>query len=69
MTNFENLKIDYLSLNLQFNNIKQIKRIAGFLTDLGCKSTLVDKSSGKRYLLTKIHKSRYSIDFAINLNK
>jgi len=50
MTNFENLKIDYFSLNLQFNNIKQIKRIAGFLTDLGCKSTLVDKSSGKRYL-------------------
>ena len=34
MNNFGNLKIDYLSLNLQFNNIKQIKRVAGFLTDL-----------------------------------
>ena len=69
MNNFGNLKIDYLSLNLQFNNIKQIKRVAGFLTDLGCESRLVDQSSGKRYLLTKIHKSRYSAEFVVNLNK
>ena len=69
MTSFENLKIDYLSLNLQFNNIKQIERIADFLADLGCKSTLVDQSSEKRYLLTKIHKYRYSAEFVVNLNK
>ncbi len=31
--NFENLKIDYLSLNLQFNNIEQIEEIADYLAD------------------------------------
>lgn len=69
MNNFGNLKIDYLSLNLQFNNIKQIKRVAGFLTDLGCESRLIDQSSRKRYPLTKIHKSRYLAEFVVNLNK
>ena len=69
MNDFGNLKIDYLSLNLQFNNIKQIKKLAGFLTDLGCESRLVDQSTGKRCLLTKIHKSRYSAEFVVNLNK
>jgi len=31
MTSFKNLKIDYLSLNLQFRNIRQIKKIASFI--------------------------------------
>ena len=31
--NTANLKIDYLSLNLQLNNIKQIQEIADFLAD------------------------------------
>ena len=69
MTSFKNLKIDYLSLNLQFRNIRQIKKIADFLAHLGCKSTLVDESKRKSYVLTKIHKHRYSTEFVVNLNK
>lgn len=65
--NFENLKIDYLSLNLQFNNIEQI---ADYLADtFDCRSTLLDQSSKKRHLLTKTKKSRYSAEFVVNLNK
>ena len=60
--NFENLKIDYLSLNLQFNNIEQI-------ADYLCRSTLLDQSSKKRHLLTKTNKNRYSSEFVVNLNK
>lgn len=66
MSSFKNLKIDYLSLNLQFRNIK---KIANFLANLGCKSTLVDESKRKSYVLTKIHKHRYSAEFVVNLNK
>ena len=69
MTSFKNLKIDYLSLNSQFCNIRQIKKIADFLANLGCKSTLVDESERKSYVLTKIHKHRYSAEFVVNLNK
>jgi len=69
MTSFKNLKIDYLSLNLQFRNIRQIKKIANFLANLGCKSKLVDESKRKSYVFTKIHKHRYSAEFAVNLNK
>lgn len=68
--NFENLKIDYLSLNLQFNNIEQIEEIADYLADtFDCRSTLLDQSSKKRHLLTKTKKSRYSAEFVVNLNK
>ena len=69
MTSFKNLKIDYLSLNLQVRNIRQINKIADFLANLGCKSTLVDESERKSYVLTKIHKHRYSAEFVVNLNK
>jgi len=42
----EDLKIDYLSLNLQFNNLRQIQEIADYLVDtFGCKSTLLDQST------------------------
>lgn len=42
----EDLKIDYLSLNLQFNNLSQIQKIAGYLADtFGCRSTLLDQST------------------------
>ena len=51
--NFENLKIDYLSLNLQFNNIEQIEEIADYLADtFDCQSTLIESESLKIY--TKI---------------
>jgi hypothetical protein len=42
----EDLKIDYLSLNLQFNNLSQIQKMAGYLADsFGCKSILLDQST------------------------
>lgn len=47
MINFGNLKIDYLNLNLQLRNIKQIEKITNFLANLGCKNTLVNQSSEK----------------------
>ena len=48
----EDLKIDYLSLNLRFNNIERIKEIAHFLANtFNCRSTLYDQSSKKRHLL------------------
>ena len=37
---YEDLKIDYLSLNLQFNNLSKIQKIAGYLADtFGKKAT------------------------------
>ncbi len=53
----EKLIVDWISLN-----------IADFLANLGCKSTLVDESERKSYVLTKIHKHRYSTEFVVNLN-
>ena len=42
----EDLKVDYLSLNLQFNNLNQIQKTADYLGDtFGCKSTLLDQST------------------------
>jgi len=65
----ENLKVDYLSFNFQFNNFKQIEIIANLLADtFRCKSTLVDQLSKKRHQLTEINKSRYSAEFTVNLN-
>lgn len=66
----KNLKVDYLSFNLQFNNHEQIREIADFLADnLNCRSTLLDQSSKKRYLLAETDKNRYSAEFVINSNK
>ena len=69
INSFKNLKIDYLSSNLQFCNIRQIKKIANFLANLGCKSTLVNESERKSSVLTKISKYRYFAEFVVNLNK
>ena len=62
--------MDYLNFNLQCNDFGQIKFIAdwlGFILD--CKSTLVDPSRKKHQHLTVIHKSPYSAEFIVNLNK
>ena len=67
--NSENLKIDYLSSNLQFNDLKQIKIIPNWLANtFHCRSTLIDQSSKKRHLLTEINKSRYLAEFIVNSN-
>ena len=50
--NSEGLKIDFLSLNLQFYNPDRIQQMANFLGDtFNCKSTLLDQSSKKRYII------------------
>jgi hypothetical protein len=39
--NSENLKVDYLSLNLQFNNLSKIEEIDNYLADsFGCRSSI-----------------------------
>ena len=67
--NSENLKVDYLSFNLQFNDLKQIKIIANWLASIfHCRSTLMDQSSKKRRLLTETNKNSYWAEFVINSN-
>ena len=57
----EDLKVDYLSFNFQFNNTKQIQRIADFLTDtFHYGSTLLDQSNKKRYLLIETNQNYYN---------
>ena len=66
----EDLKVDYLSFNLQFNNPGQIQEIADFLADIfHCRSTLFNQSNKKRHLLTETNKNRYSAEFVVNSNK
>lgn len=68
--NSENLKVDYLSLNLQFNDLKQIKILANWLAStFHCKMTLFDQSSKKRRLLVETNSNRYSAEFVVNLNQ
>lgn len=66
----EDLKVDYLSFNLQFNNPGQIQEIVDFLADtFHCRSTLFDQSSKKQHLLTETNKNRYLAEFVGNSNK
>lgn len=72
--NSEYLKVDYLSLNLRFNNLEQIKEITSFLAkNFGCRSNLYNQSSKTRHLLVETISIRYpypySAEFVINLNK
>jgi hypothetical protein len=63
----EDLKIDYLSLNLQFNNLSQIQKIADFLADsFGCKSTLLDQSTKLKKTLVETDKRSFSANFIVN---
>ena len=66
----ENLKIDYLSLNLQFNNLRQIEKIADYLADtFGCKSILLDQSTKLKKTLVESVKRNYSASFIVNSTK
>lgn len=66
----EDLKIDYLSLNIQFNNLSQIQKIADYLADtFGCKSTLLDQSTKLKKTLVESVKKNYSASFIVNLTK
>lgn len=66
----EDLKIDYLSLNLQFNNLSQIQKIADYLADtFGCKSTLLDQSTKLKKTLVESVKRNYLASFIVNSTK
>src|SRR5210317_1413849 len=66
----EDLKVDYLSLNLQFNNLNQIQKTADSLRDtFGCKSTLLDQSTKLKKTLVESAKRNYSASFIINSTK
>lgn len=66
----EGLKVDYLSLNLQFNNFERIKIVANFLHDvLNCQCILVDTSDRKRHLLIGNNRCLFTAEFVVNLNK
>ena len=68
--NSEGLKVDFLSLNLQFYNPDRIQQMVNLLGDtFHSKSTLFDQSSKNRYLVTKTHKNIYSSEFIVNSNK
>jgi hypothetical protein len=62
----EDLKIDYLSLNLQFNNLNQIQQMADFLANsFGCKSTLLDQSTKFQKTLVETDKRSFSAKFIV----
>ena len=66
----ENLKVDYLSLNLQFNNPRQIQEIADYLANtFSCRSTLLDQSTKTKKTLVETDKNNYSAKFIVNSNK
>ena len=66
----EGLRVDYLSLNLQFNNFERIKIVATFLHDvLNCQCILVDTSDRKRHLLIGNNRCLFKAEFVVNLNK
>ena len=51
----ENFQIHYLTLNLQFNNLKQIKKIADYFSNtFDCNSVFIDcKNSTQNCTLVK----------------
>ena len=66
----EDLKIDYLSLNLQFNNLSQIQKMSDFLADsFSCRSTLLDQSTKFKKTLVETGKRNYSAKFIVNSTK
>lgn len=49
----EDLKIDYLSFNLQFNNYRHTQQIADYLAGtFRCKNTFSNQSTKKQHALT-----------------
>lgn len=65
---YEGFKLHYLSLNLQFNNLRRIKILANYLSDMfGCNSIYVDcKDSTKNCTLVKIKKNSWTVKFRGN---
>ena len=66
----EDLKLDYISFNLQFSDMNRIEEMANYLSDtFHCKSFLFDKKTEDKSILKHPKKCYYSATFEINSNK
>ncbi|NES79939.1 hypothetical protein [Okeania sp. SIO1H4] len=67
----ENFQIDYLNLNLQFNDLKRIKKIANYLSNtFDCNSTFTDcENSTQNRTLVKKERSSSKAKFRVNSQK
>ena len=67
----ENFQLHYLTLNLQFNNFKRIKKLADYLSKtFDCNSVFIDcKDSTKNCTLIKTKKSSCKAEFRVNSQK
>ena len=64
----ENFQIHYLTLNLQFNDLKRIKKIADYLSDaFDCNSVWVNGNDfTQKRTLNKKEKSYSKAEFRVN---
>jgi hypothetical protein len=66
----KDLKVDYLSFNLQFNDINKIQKVANYLMDaFGYKTILLNQLTEERSRLVKNNKNSCSGEFIINSSK
>jgi hypothetical protein len=67
----ESFQIHYLTLNLQFDNLKRIKKIADYLSDVfDCNSILIDGNNlTQKRTLNKKEKSYSKAEFRVNSQK
>ena len=67
----ESFQIHYLTLNLQFDNLKRIKKIADYLSDaFDCNSVSIDgKNLPQKRTLNKKEKSYSKAEFRVNSQK
>ena len=67
----ENFQIHYLTLNLQFDDLKRIKKIADYLSNtFDCNSVFIDcKNSTQNCTLVKKERSLSKAEFQVNSQK
>ena len=66
----ENLNVDFINLNLPFQSLGQINRLATFLSDsLNDQDILFNRVIKNKNVLTRYSKIPYFADFTINSTK
>jgi hypothetical protein len=67
----ENFQIHYLTLNMQFDNLKRIKKIADYFSNtFDCNSVFIDcKNSTQNCSLIKKERSLWKAEFRVNSQK
>jgi len=66
----ENLNVDFINLNLPFQSLGQINRLATFLSDsFNDQDILFNRVIKKQNVLTRYNKTPYFDDFTINSTK